>query len=63
MSDEKARIIFVITVAGSALAGLVFTSEISTAQDTKNDTAAYQDIEVRILGEVSEIRSPYSGRK
>lgn len=63
VSDKKAGIIFVITVARCALVGFVFTTEISTAQDIKNNTAAYQDREVGILGEVSEITSPYSGRK
>jgi len=61
--NKKAGTIFVITVAGSALAGLVFTTEISAAQDINNNTAAYHDREVGILGEVSEITSPYSGRK
>jgi len=63
VNDKKAGIIFVITAAGCALVGFVFTTEISTAQDIKNNTAAYQDREVVILGEVSEITSPYSGRK
>lgn len=63
MSDRKAGIIFVITVARCALVRLVFTTEIGAAQDIRNNTAVYQDREVGILGEVSEITSPYSGRK
>jgi len=63
VSDKKAGIIFVITAAGCALVGFMFTTEISTAQDIKKNTAAYQDREVGILDEVSEITSPYSWRK
>ncbi len=59
----KLGIIFVITVVGCVFAGLVFTTNMTIAQDIRNNTADYQDREVVILGEVSEITSPYSGRK
>jgi len=59
----KLGFIFVITVVGCAFAGLVFTTDMTIAQDIRNSTADYQDREVVILGEVSEIRSPYSGKK
>ena len=59
----KLGIIFVITVVGCAFAELVFTTNMTIAQDIRNSTADYQDREVVILGEVSEITNLYSGRK
>ena len=59
----KLGIISVITVVGYAFAGLIFTTNMTIAQDIRNSTADYQDREVVILGEVSEIRNLYSGRK
>ena len=59
----KLVIISVITVVGRAFAGLVFTTDMTIAQDIRNSTADYQDRDIGILGEVSEIRNPHSGRK